>query len=457
MPSLTDTKDEYISLFQACEVKEERKSLVNSVANRILQSRSRYELVAGATGVPWYLIAVIHCLESGMNFNTHLHNGDPLNARTVRVPPNRPLGNPPFSWETSATDALEFQGLSDWRDWSIEGSLYQLEAYNGWGYRRRRINSPYLWSFSNHYSKGKFTADGVFSPEAVSEQCGAAVLLKVLSAQGEIEFGALPPNNSQQQAPLYPGRILKKGEMNSPWVKLVQIRLNEVGCGPLVEDGDFGENTDSAVRLFQARSVDRNGEPLIIDGEVGSLTWEALFGQATVPGMDEISVESKLLKTAIEVARSQIGVKEVPLGANRGPEVDQYLRSVDLNPGYAWCAAFIYWCFDEAAKKLEVENPLIKTAGCLEHWNQAGREGIRRIAAERAIADPSLIQPGSIFIMDHGGGNGHTGIVEAVNGGKLVTIEGNTDDDSRREGNGVFKRTRKINSINKGFIDYSNT
>ncbi|NJN59714.1 MAG: CHAP domain-containing protein [Leptolyngbyaceae cyanobacterium SL_5_9] len=244
--------------------------------------------------------------------------------------------------------------------------------------------------------------------------------------------------------------------MNSPWVKLVQIRLNEVGCGPLVEDGDFGENTDSAVRLFQARSVDRNGEPLVIDGEIGSLTWEALFGQATVPGMDEISVESKLFKTAIEVARSQIGVKEVPLRSNRGPEVDQYLRSVGLDPGYAWCAAFIYWCFDKAANKLEVDNPLIKTAGCLDHWNRVGREGIRRISAGNAIADPSLIQPGLIFIMDYGCGNGHTGIVEAVNGGKIVTIEGNTNDQSEREGHGVFKRTRKINGINKGFIDYRN-
>jgi hypothetical protein len=59
--------------------------------------------------------------------------------------------------------------------------------------------------------------------------------------------------------------------------------------------------------------------------------------------------------------------------------------------------------------------------------------------------------------MDYGGGNGHTGIVKAVNGGKIVTIEGNTNVEGGREGIGVFERTRKINSINKGFINYSNT
>jgi lysozyme family protein len=50
MRSLAGLRDEYISLFQACEVKDEKKSLVTSTADRILQSRPRYELVAGATG-----------------------------------------------------------------------------------------------------------------------------------------------------------------------------------------------------------------------------------------------------------------------------------------------------------------------------------------------------------------------------------------------------------------------
>jgi len=60
--------------------------------------------------------------------------------------------------------------------------LYLLEKYNGFGYRMRRVPTPYLWSFSNLYEKGKFLQDGRFDPEAVSKQCGAALMLKAEAA-----------------------------------------------------------------------------------------------------------------------------------------------------------------------------------------------------------------------------------------------------------------------------------
>jgi hypothetical protein len=72
------------------------------------------------------------------------------------------------------------------------------------------------------------------------------------------------------------------------------------------------------------------------------------------------------------------------------------------------------------------------------------------------VADPGLVQPGHIFVIDFGAGTGHTGLVLEVHGGKLLTIEGNTNDGGSREGIGVFERDgRKIAQINKGFIDYS--
>jgi hypothetical protein len=46
-------------------------------------------------------------------------------------------------------------------------------------------------------------------------------------------------------------------------------------------------------------------------------------------------------------------------------------------------------------------------------------------------------------------------VIETANG-RLVTIEGNTNDNGSRNGIGVFQRdARKIATINKGFIDYS--
>jgi len=118
-----------------------------------------------------------------MNFECHLHNGDPLTGRTVRVPVGRPiLGSPPFSWEDSAEDALQLRKVDQWKDWTIEGMLYQIEGYNGWGYRMHHpeVLSPYLWGFSNHYIKGKYVSDGSWDENAVSKQCGAVVLVKSL-------------------------------------------------------------------------------------------------------------------------------------------------------------------------------------------------------------------------------------------------------------------------------------
>jgi hypothetical protein len=61
-----------------------------------------------------------------------------------------------------------------------------------------------------------------------------------------------------------------------------------------------------------------------------------------------------------------------------------------------------------------------------------------------------------VFIMDFGGGRGHTGLVEHLAGGLLHTIEGNTDASRTREGGGVYRLTRKMVEVNTGFIDYRN-
>ena len=60
-----------------------------------------------------------------------------------------------------------------------------------------------------------------------------------------------------------------------------------------------------------------------------------------------------------------------------------------------------------------------------------------------------------VFVMDYGGGMGHTGFVDRVEGGYIATIEGNTDASLTREGGGVYRLARKLLTVNKGFIDYS--
>lgn len=132
-------------------------------------------------GIPWYAIALIHYLECGLNFNRQLFNGDPLTNYTTHVPKGQPqVGHkPPFSFEESAAAALKYQNFDKIDHWTLPVILRNLEAYNGFGYEKyHNMYSPYLWSGSNHYSKGKYVADGKFDPNAVSKQIGAAIILR---------------------------------------------------------------------------------------------------------------------------------------------------------------------------------------------------------------------------------------------------------------------------------------
>jgi lysozyme family protein len=172
-------------------IHEAKGEEVEGILSNIGTTHQRYVSVGNTMGIPWHVIAVIHTMESSLNFNTHLHNGDPLTQRTIHVPHGRPLkGDPPFTWEESATDALELKKLYEWEDWSLPGILYKLEEYNGWGYRlyHPHVLSPYLWSGSTHYTGGKYAADGTWSETATSRQTGAAVLLRRMAEKGMVEL-----------------------------------------------------------------------------------------------------------------------------------------------------------------------------------------------------------------------------------------------------------------------------
>ncbi len=255
----------------------------------------------------------------------------------------------------------------------------------------------------------------------------------------------------------YPGHYLTVGSKDRDTIRAVQVRLNQVGCGPIDENGIFNKQTKAAVQLFQARSVDSQGQSLKIDGVVGPLTWATLFGSASLPGTIG-EADSPLVKRSLVIAATQVGVMEHPPGSNRGPQVDEYLKSVGLDPeddSYPWCAAFVYWTFQQAAAQVSVENRCIRTPGVLDHWNKAGRARITRLSPGDVQDDFSLLKPGLIFVISTEEGKGHMGIVEDFRDDRLVTIEGNTNLPGDREGVGVFRRTsRKLSDINKGFISY---
>lgn len=181
VPTLGALRPEYDRLFASAIIAPDWRRLARIVGERAVASRTRYEAIG--MGIPWWWIAAVHSLEGDASFTIHLHNGDPLGRPTVNVPRNRPPGwielpGAMRTWERSASDALSFDEVHLWKDWSIPGALYKAEAYNGWGYRRLHPNvlSPYLWSGTQHYIRGKFVRDGVWSSGAQSDQLGAAAL-----------------------------------------------------------------------------------------------------------------------------------------------------------------------------------------------------------------------------------------------------------------------------------------
>jgi CHAP domain len=144
---------------------------------------------------------------------------------------------------------------------------------------------------------------------------------------------------------------------------------------------------------------------------------------------------------AMKIALTQVGVTE-KTNHNDGPAVEGYLKSVGLSKGYSWCMAFVFWCAQNAAAAGKIENPLKCTAGVLAQW------------AARPLLRVTIPEPGDIFVMDYGKGLGHTGYVISVRGDLVETVEGNTNSGGSREGDGVYKRTRKIASM-KGFLRIS--
>jgi len=255
MPSIslsTRLREEYQRLFATCIIRPEQKAAVEQILTKIEASRGRYAAVAEPLNIPWPFVALIHNMESGLNFAGHLHNGDPLSARTVHVPSGCPkAGVPPFTWEQSATDALRIKKLHLWQDWSIPGQLYKLEGYNGWGYRLHHphVLSPYLWSFSNHYRSGKYVADGTWSDTAVSHQCGAAVLLRRMAEQG------MRPPGPAVLAPL----VEYSPKKYSVHAEELQKYLNTIPGIFVKVDGLAGPLTSSAFKKVTGRYL--KGDP----------------------------------------------------------------------------------------------------------------------------------------------------------------------------------------------------
>lgn len=173
------SRSTYTELWNSSVTTTTWTSIANRLVDKIIAHKNRYDQVQKMTNVPWNVVAAIHALESTLDFGTWLANGDTLKTPTVRIPAGLGKGMTfPISWENGAYISLGVVPKEDFD--TIEKTLGFLEAYNGMGYVTHDINSPYLWSGTQHYKRGKYITDGVWDSAAVSAQVGCVPLLKEL-------------------------------------------------------------------------------------------------------------------------------------------------------------------------------------------------------------------------------------------------------------------------------------
>jgi len=270
MLTAAQTRAGYLNLWAGMSILPGRRLALNTVVSKLIAGRARYEAVEAEAGVPWWFIAIAHMRESSCNFATYLGNGEPLSRKTRLVP----AGRGPFStWEEGAIDALRLQDYAGLTDWDLATALFRFEAYNGWGYFYKGVNSPYVWGWTNEQQPGKYVRDGVWSSTAIDPQPGCAAMLKGLIDAGlavvaeaqktaEAAGAASPVPGGDNAAPGADGgdRIALHIGSRGPDVLALQSKLRSLGYLVGNIDGAYGQNTADAVAAFQRR-YELKGDP----------------------------------------------------------------------------------------------------------------------------------------------------------------------------------------------------
>lgn len=192
-----------LTRWQKCQITPSRQAEVHAVAVRLTApaAKFRYQAVEKATGVPWFVVAVIHEREADQKWTAQLGQGDPLNHTSTHVPKGRgPFYSHPGdvpgndAWHRAAVDALMNcpPQAGHWKDWTVGGALTLTVLYNGTGTEvYHNEPSPYDWGATNVEQYGKYVKDGVFNPRVWDTQVGCAAMLKAMMAvDPSIQFAA---------------------------------------------------------------------------------------------------------------------------------------------------------------------------------------------------------------------------------------------------------------------------
>jgi len=164
--------------------------------------------------------------------------------------------------------------------------------------------------------------------------------------------------------------------------------------------------------------------PAVARKIVGNQPRSLAIGARSEDGEPIASVRERIM----DIAVGEIGVREAR-NNNDGARVEEYLAYTGLGKGYAWCAAFVSWCYGKAGRTAprNAWSPALFPMA-RRYTGQQVREGSVRPADLFAIYNQQL------------GRINHVGIVRKREGNWLLTVEGNVD-------NRVLSKRRSIATI----------
>lgn len=211
----------------------------------------------------------------------------------------------------------------------------------------------------------------------------------------------------------------------------------------------FDASMGNAVAYFQATHVDKQRQPLSVDGVVGPMTrWALENPSGQQLGLREFIPEglSAPRRALLERAHSHHDVCESPIGSNRGPQIDRWTGYEYVSwsrPGPMWCAFYASGMYVETLGSYPLGG---RIGSCIQTKQTA--------QARKCWHETGTPAPGDQFVMlyaiQNGEQHGHTGFVSSVlvSGGKtsVGTIEGNC-------GNRVARRIRDVSTF-AGWVSF---
>lgn len=150
---------------------------------------------------------------------------------------------------------------------------------------------------------------------------------------------------------------------------------------------------------------------------LGVIGWTGVHSSSSVMGRNDV----------LHIARAEVGVKEI--GSNDGKRVREYLAYTGINQPAAWCAAYVSFVFHTAG----YSQP--RTA-----WSPA------LFPVARIVKEP---KPANVFgvYFPELKRIAHVGLVEKIKDDWIYSIEGNSNNNGGRNGDGVYQRLRHKRTI----------